>query len=155
MIGLTLERHRDLLRRGSVLVDERDSGTKPRVLFYLEHGIQDAGLTRSGERRVISKRMLYVELDVDGNARHLQYAPYLDYRPLGENEPGVDEILARIESSWISRELEKKAQGYAIANVVPEHLTRSARPQARAARQDRGSGQRPTHEGDHLLGPSR
>jgi superfamily II DNA or RNA helicase len=123
VIGLTLERHRDLLRRGSVLVDERDSGTKPRVLFYLEHGIQDAGLTRSGERRVISKRMLYVELDVDGNARHLQYAPYLDYRPLGENEPGVDEILARIESSWISRELEKKAQGYAIANVVPEHLT--------------------------------
>jgi superfamily II DNA or RNA helicase len=123
VIGLTLERHRDLLRRGSVLVDERDSGTKPRVLFYLEHGIQDAGLTRAGERRVISKRMLYVELDVDGNARHLQYAPYLDYRPLRDDEPGVDEILARIESSWISRELEKKAQAYAIANVVPEHLT--------------------------------
>src|SRR5205807_2251400 len=65
VIDLTLERHRDLLKRGAVLVDERDSGTEPRVLFYLEHAIQDASLTRSGERRVVSKRMLYVELDSD------------------------------------------------------------------------------------------
>src|SRR5512144_2008451 len=50
-IDLTLERHRDLLRRGTVLVDERDAGTQPRVLFYLEHGIQDASVTRAGERR--------------------------------------------------------------------------------------------------------
>ncbi len=61
VIDLTLERNRDLLKRGTVLVDERDMGTAPRVLFYLEHAIQDAGLTRAGERRVVSKRMLYVE----------------------------------------------------------------------------------------------
>ncbi len=84
VIDLTLERHRDLLRRGTVLVDERDPGTQPRVLFYLEHAIQDASLTRSGERRVISKRMLYVETRRRGHARHLHYAPYLDYRPLAD-----------------------------------------------------------------------
>jgi hypothetical protein len=39
-IDLMLERHRDLLRRGAVLVDDRDPGTAPRVLFYLEHAIQ-------------------------------------------------------------------------------------------------------------------
>ena len=122
VIDLTLERHRDLLKRGAVLVDERDPGTQPRVLFYLEHAIQDASLTRTGERRVISKRMLYVELDADGTARHLHYAPYLDYRPLAEDEPGVDAILARPECAWITRELEQKAQGYAVAHVVPEHL---------------------------------
>src|SRR5439155_20928963 len=77
-LDLTLERNRDLLRRGAVLVDERDLGTKPRVLFYLEHAIQDASLLRSGERRTVSKQVLYVEIDPDGNARHLQYAPYLD-----------------------------------------------------------------------------
>jgi hypothetical protein len=119
---LTLERHRDLLRRGTVLVDERDPGVEPRVLFYLEHAIQDAGLTRSGERRVVSKRMLYVELDAVGTARHLQYAPYLDYRPLAADEPGVEALLARPECAWISRELEQKAQGHAVAHVVPEHL---------------------------------
>src|SRR3990170_8217992 len=77
VIDLTLERHRDLLKRGTVLVDESDSGTRPRVLFYLGHSIQDASLTRSGERRIVSKRMLYVELDADGSAGHVQYAPYL------------------------------------------------------------------------------
>ena len=95
---------------------------QPRVLFYLEHAIQDASLTRSGERRIISKRMLYVELDADGTTRHVHYAPYLDYRPLAEDEPGVEAILDRPECAWITRELEQKAQGYAVAHVVPEHL---------------------------------
>ena len=122
VIDLTLERHRDLLKRGAVLVDERDAGTRPRVLFYIEHTIQDASLTRSGERRVVSRRMLYVELDADGTTRHMHYAPYLDYRPLAEGEPGVEAILDRPECAWIDREIEKKAQGYAVAQVVPEHL---------------------------------
>ena len=122
VLDLTLERHRDLLKRGAVLVDERDPGTQPRVLFYLEHAIQDASLTRTGERRVVSKKMLYVELDGEGHARHVHYAPYLDYRPLAAGEPGVDALLDRPECAWIEREIESKAQGHAIAHVVPEHL---------------------------------
>ena len=122
VIDLTLKRHRDLLKRGAVLVDERDEGDRPRVLFYLEHAIQDASLTRSGDRRIVSKRMHYVELDADGVTRHVHYAPYLDYRPLGEDDPELASILDRPECSWIDRELEKKAAGYAVANVVPEHL---------------------------------
>ena len=55
-LDLTLERHRDLPRRGTVLVDERDSGTAPRVLFYLEHTLQDASSTRSGERELRLRR---------------------------------------------------------------------------------------------------
>lgn len=120
-LDITLERNRDLLRRGTILVDERDAGNKPRVMFYLEHAIQDASVTRSGERHVVSKRMLYVELDAEGNARHLHYAPYLDYRPLAEEDPGVDAILSHPECAWIGRDLELRAQGYAIEHVVPEH----------------------------------
>ncbi len=121
-IDLTLERHRDLLKRGAVLVDERDTVYSARVMFYLEHAIQDASITRSGERCVVSKRMLYIELDTNGTARHVNYAPYLDYRPLAEGEPSVEAILDRPECAWVTHELEKKAQGYAIMNVVPEHL---------------------------------
>jgi hypothetical protein len=66
--------------------------------------------------------MLYVELDAAGQARHLQYAPYLDYRPLSAEEPGIEAILSRPECAWIIRELEQKAQGHAVAHVVPEHL---------------------------------
>ena len=121
-LGLTLERHRDLLRRGTVLVDDRDPGMEPRVLFYAEHAVQDAILLPSGERRTVSKRMLYVELDAEGTARHMQYAPYLDYRPLRDDEPDIDAFLARPESAWIMRELEQRAMQHAIANVVPGHV---------------------------------
>ncbi len=142
-LDLTLERHRDLLLRGTVLVDESDAGDAPRLLLYLEHAVQDASVTRSGDRRVVSRRMLYVELDAAGTSRHLHYAPYLDYRPLGDGEPSVQEFLERPECAWITRDLEQKAQGYAIASVVPEHLeeVRSRRLQwiekARAAVKDR------------------
>ena len=121
-LDLTLDRHRDLLRRGTVLVDDSDPGTTPRVLFYLEHAIQDASLLKNGDRRTISKQMLYVELDAEGGARHIHYAPYLDYRPLLADEPAVDALLARAESAWITRDLEQKALAHAIAEMVPEHL---------------------------------
>jgi len=127
-LDLTLERHRDLLQRGTVLVDEQDKRTAPRVVFYLEHAILDASKTRSGAQHTVSKRLLYVELDSMGNARHVQYAPYLDYRPLGGDEPGMDAILARPECAWITRELEGKALEHAIAHVVPVHLG-EVRPQ--------------------------
>ena len=122
VIDLTLERHRDLLKRGAVLVDERDHGVTPRVLFSIEHALQDGSVTRSGDRRIISKRMLYVELEATGVKRHLHYAPYLDYRPLKEGEPEVAELFERPECGWIDRGLEQKAEAYAVARVVPEHL---------------------------------
>ena len=128
VLDLTLEQHRDLLKRGAVLVDERDSGQTPRVLFYLEHAIQDASRTRAGDRRVVSKQMLYVEIDAAGNARHLHYAPYLDYRPLAQDEPSVEAILERPECAWINREMEQQAQAYAVAQVVPKHLAQVRDP---------------------------
>jgi hypothetical protein len=66
--------------------------------------------------------MLYVEMDANGVTRHLQYAPYLDYRPLHANEPDTATLIERPECAWIARDLEQKAVAYAIASVVPEHL---------------------------------
>jgi hypothetical protein len=88
----------------------------------LEHAVQDASVLKNGDRRTISKQMLYVELDATGQARHLHYAPYLDYRPLRSDEPSVDVFLARPESAWITKDLERKALAHAISQVVPEHL---------------------------------
>ncbi len=123
VLDLTLERHRDLLKRGTVLVDERDRGNSPRTLFILEHAIQDASVLPSGDRRTISRRLLYVEMEADGKTRHLHYAPYLDYRPLKEDEPAAGEILARPECNWIMGQLEKGAIAHAIQTVVPEHIS--------------------------------
>ena len=41
-LDLILERHRDLLKQGAILVDENDPGDQVRALVYLEHSIQDA-----------------------------------------------------------------------------------------------------------------
>jgi len=122
VVDLTLERYRDLLRRGTILVDDGDLSDQPRVVFYLEHAIQDASTTQAGERRVVSRRMLYIEITPDGNARNAAYAPYLDYRPLRDDEPNAEAIFARPECAWITRDLEARAQAYAIQHVVPEHL---------------------------------
>ena len=80
-LDLVIERHRDLLKRGAILIDENDEGDEPRVLLYLEHAIQDARTDRAGHRRVVSKRLQFVELDRAGNAVNAGPAPYLDYRP--------------------------------------------------------------------------
>jgi hypothetical protein len=122
VIDLTLEQHRNLLKRGAVLVDERDFGTEPRVLFFLDHAIQDANLLPSGERRTISRRMLFIEIDAHGRTRHLQYAPYLDYRPLADDEPDAATLLARPEAAWITHDLEQRVMNDAIAHIVPEHV---------------------------------
>ena len=86
-IDLILEQHRDLLKQGTMLVDPNDSSEDVRVLFYLEHSIQDASIDNAtGKRRVISRRMQFVELDGQDTMHAAGYAPFLDYRPLTEEE---------------------------------------------------------------------
>lgn len=123
IIDITLEHNKDLLKRGTVLVDETDAGTSPRLLYFLENEIKDEIPTSRGARRTVSKRMLYVELNAAGGKRHVQYAPYLDYRPLKEDEPNAERILADSACSWITSGLEKEIQSYAVTKIVPEHLS--------------------------------
>ena len=119
---LLLERYRPLLRRGAILVDDHDLSAKPRALFYLEHAIQDASPNRSGDRRTISKRILYVETDEQGKVAHRHNAPYLDYRPLAAGDPDGHQILSLDECKWAGKDLEEAILSYAIEKVVPEHL---------------------------------
>lgn len=119
---LVLEQYRALLREGAVLVDETDPGTELRALFFLEHAIRDGKADVSGERRVISRRLQFVEISEGGSERDAGYAPYLDYRPLREEE--VAAVVGLLEgSAWVRRDLEPAAMSYAVRHLVPEHLT--------------------------------
>ncbi len=115
-----LERHRDLLKRGTVLVDENDQGEEVRPLLYLEHTIQDARTDRAGNRRTVSKRLQFVEITGQGEVRSGGYAPFLDYRPLTEQESEAFATFALPD--WIRRNLESQALEYAAIHLVPEHL---------------------------------
>lgn len=120
VIDLVIERHRDLLKQGAVLVDDTDAGERARVLLYLEHSIQDARTDKSGVRRVVSKRMQFVELDADGVPTNAGPAPYLDYRPITEAEAStLDELPI---PDWARIALEKKAVEHAAVQIVPDHL---------------------------------
>lgn len=125
-VDLILEQYQALFKQGAVLVDERDDSTKTRMLYYLEHAIQDETALSDGSNRVISKQMLYLERDADENISPLQYAPYLDYRPLKPEDPSLEEILSRPETAWISgsnaKEIEKAIINYAITSVARQHF---------------------------------
>ncbi|EKP95441.1 DNA/RNA helicase, superfamily II, SNF2 family [Thermaerobacter subterraneus DSM 13965] len=122
-IDVILERYRPLLKQGAVLVDERDEGETPRWLFYLEHAIRDGRVDGEGRVRVVSRRLQFVEIDADGRARNAGYAPYLDYRPVAEEEKALlaPELEARLQGAQ-AHDLEAQAVSYAIEKLVPAHF---------------------------------
>jgi hypothetical protein len=119
-IDLILERHRDLLRQGAILVDENSPDEDVRALVYLEHSIQDARTDRIGNRRVVSRQVQFAEVTASGDVRGAGYAPYLDYRPPTESELAL--IRHMEEPGWLRNEIESRALDYAVRNLVPSHL---------------------------------
>jgi len=119
-IDLTLERYRDLLRQGAILVDPLDQGVEPRVLLFLEHSLTDATLDPNGNPRVISRRMLFVEVKPDGPLVTAGYAPYLDYEPPTADQ--LSQVKGLLDEPWLSQNLESRAIGYAVEKIVPDHL---------------------------------
>ena len=119
-LDLILEKYRDLLKQGAILVDPNDTEETVRSLVYLDHSIQDARTTPDGRQRVVSRRMQYVEIDETGNAYSAGYAPYLDYRPLTAPEQQL--IAPIVKDLGLRQDLEDRATSYAIANLVSPHL---------------------------------
>ena len=118
-LDLTLERLRDLLKRGAVLVDENDEGEQPRALLYLEHAIHD-GRDYRGKPLVVSQRLEFVERREDGTTAQAGAAPYLDYRPSTDTERTA--IADRLAAPWLGSALEESVLRFAVENIVPGHL---------------------------------
>ncbi|MEI8196309.1 MAG: helicase-related protein, partial [Phycisphaerae bacterium] len=128
-IDLILERYRDLLKRGTILVDTNDPSDQPRALVYVEHSVQDARIDRGGNRRVISRQMQFAEIDPTGQMNMAGYAPYLNYRPLKDDEKSLATAMA--DQAWLKDGIENKAMAYAVTTLVPQHFeeVRSRREQ--------------------------
>ena len=75
VVDMTLERYRDLMKRGAVLVDDADDGEDTRALFYLEHAVQDGRIARGGGQLVVSQRLQFAEIDRAGAIRDAGPAP--------------------------------------------------------------------------------
>ncbi|MCA9076575.1 MAG: DUF3883 domain-containing protein [Planctomycetaceae bacterium] len=120
VIDLILERHRDVMRQGAVLIDPTDEGGTARALFYLEHSIQDARRNTDGNRRVISRQLQFVTIDNEGAIATAGYAPYLDLRAA---EPDELKLLQPVvDDGWLNRGLESQAMSFAVSQLVPNHF---------------------------------
>lgn len=103
-----------------------DVAVTPRALVYLEHAIQDARMDGAGNRRTVSRRVQFVELDGahgergEYGAQTAGYAPYLDYRPPREDEQSlIEQVLDTLD---LRTTIEQAALDYAITELVPGHL---------------------------------
>ena len=148
-VDLVLERYRGVLAEGAVLVDESDAageGEAIRSLFHFEIAVRDGHERRPGHPRIVSRQLRFVEVDAEAeadvdadadagpsarSARDAGPAPYLDYRPIEDDERAS--IAARLNANrpgWSDqpgrpgrsgRELEDVAMKYARTHLVSSH----------------------------------
>jgi superfamily II DNA or RNA helicase len=123
-IDLITERYDSLLRQGTVLIEDNDQGTVPRVLVYLQHSVVDGRADQAGARRVVSKRFEFVDVDPDGKSRMAGWAPYLDLRPAKPDELAL--LTHVIEGSWVRSDLDDAAleHGITLARAHLEEVRR-------------------------------
>ena len=118
VIGAIRAQYGAFLQTGAVLVDPDDPGTTPRVMVYLEHRITDGKPERNG-RRSVSRRYQYIEIPKGGEPSSVGQAPYLDYRPIRDEERAMAEKVAAGE--WITTALTNTARSYAIEHLAQVH----------------------------------
>jgi hypothetical protein len=111
-----------VLKRGAIFIDDNDCDTDARLLFYIEDSVQDGVTLPNGSKRVISKHIHFVEIKEDGTATNAGYAPYLDYRAAKEDEQVAIRSFLNSQQ-WLQTNVEEIAIGYAIAQIIPTHVT--------------------------------
>lgn len=111
---LLLEQHANLLRQGTVLIDPTDDGLDPWLMFLVTHEV------KSGDGKVLSKRLQFVRVNPDGSTSFAGWAPHLDLEPLAESErPLIREVL---DASWIRADQEQRAIALAATMLAPGHF---------------------------------
>ncbi|MDR1498546.1 MAG: DUF3883 domain-containing protein [Puniceicoccales bacterium] len=114
-----LERHGNLLRKGTTLVDNNPAMTEPSVLFVLQHEI------RCGrDNRTLSKRLQFVRCWRDGRIENAGEAPHLD---LGIREQEIGNSAKRAGSLNFGFQtdipsLETAALAKAATELAPLHF---------------------------------
>ena len=120
VVDLTLERFRDVLKRGAVLIDPQNRSDDARALWMIEHSLHDGRIGKDGERQVVSRRLGFIETSASGLLSDAGYAPYLDYRPASDEEKAA--VASLLEADWLTGDLESRVLEYAVSHLVPAHF---------------------------------
>lgn len=120
VIGLTLQHYGTALQQGTVLVNELDEGREPKLLVMAEHEVVDGRSNPAGGARTVSKRLDFVLMNERGEAQRAGAAPYLDYRPLEDEE--TETVDALRSADWLTGDLAERARQFVAEHLVTEHL---------------------------------
>ena len=116
LLDLTQEDLRLRIKQGSVLVDTQDPGTEPHLLLLVDHSINEGS---AASVPTLSRRLQFISVSPNGQARFAGWAPHLDLEPLASAD--VDLVKPLLAQPWLDADLEKRAQAYALERIVPEH----------------------------------
>ena len=111
-----------VLQQGTVLVSSDPELTAPCLLALIQHAVHDEVLAPDGRPRTLSEEMHFVLLGEHGQALDAGPAPYLDMRPLREEERGHAAHLA--EAGWLAGDLLGTVQEFAMSEIAAPHLER-------------------------------
>jgi SNF2 family DNA or RNA helicase len=117
-IELVRERNPRVLEDGAILLDDRDKGTEPRALWYIQSEILDARTDAEGNKCVICKQLNFVEMDGKGKFWNAGYAPYLDYKPLTSEQHAL--VSKALTHAVLSGLAERPALDFASSHILPE-----------------------------------
>ena len=121
LIDLILEQRVDVLKQGAIMVDNSFKYDEPRLLLYIENSIQDGVKGVNSNRRTISQRVHFIEIDVNGKVYNAGYAPYHDYRiPNDEEKEKAKTLLEKLNFFSNPEEI---AIEYAIESLIPTHVS--------------------------------
>jgi len=99
LIDEVLSKNQNLLKRGTIFIDDTDTGKPDRLLFYIEDILEDGRRDSAGRPVQASHRIHFIEIYQDGTAQSAGLAPYLDYTvPTTEEYPLLQNLLK--EKAW-------------------------------------------------------
>lgn len=112
--SLILEKYGEVLRQGTIFIDENSDEQNFKLLFYIETKIQD------GRMQIVSRKLHFVEILEIGEAVTIKSAPYLDYEsPTDEERQKV--FAAMKNKKFLQNNVEDFAIDYAMKNLIPSH----------------------------------
>ena len=121
LIGEILGKNQNLLKQGTIFIDDTASGKKDRLLFFIEDVLEDGRVDSTGRPVKASHRLHFIEIYKDGTVESAGLAPYLDYSvPSQEEYPILQDLIKK--QAWWGQDVEILARNYAVKNLMPAHL---------------------------------
>ncbi|GBU26706.1 RNA helicase [Treponema sp. R8-4-B8] len=121
LISEILGKNQNLLKQGTIFIDDTESGKKDRLLFFIEDIVEDGRVNSAGHPVKASHRLHFIEVYKDGIVESAGLAPYLDYTVPTQEENLILQKLIK-DTAWWEQDVEILARNYAVNNLMPAHL---------------------------------